>query len=177
MKQTDRVVLHPIRMRMIQLIAYQKTMTVAAIAAAMPDIPRSTIYHHVAVLHDCGVLQIVQEEKIRGTYERAYALRAAPAAEDAAGQEQAACGMLLKLFSDFSSYFRAEDARPVDDRLFLSVNALLLNDAEFDEMKAALFSLVQGYLNREPDAGRKLRTLSIVSSPSMDGAAAQEGKP
>ena len=65
MKDNSALLLHPIRIRIVQLLAYNKSMTVSSLADAMADVPRSTIYRHVSVLQDNDILTVVKEEKIR----------------------------------------------------------------------------------------------------------------
>ncbi|WP_373266028.1 helix-turn-helix domain-containing protein [Hungatella hathewayi] len=165
MKDPERIILHPIRMRIIQLIAQQRTMTVASLADTMTDIPRSTIYHHVGILCENHILQIVREQKVRGTYEREYGLNYEQIAVPEERQKSAALSMLLKLYADFSSYFSVPDRDPVRDQLFLTVNTLMLTDEEFDTCKEELFGIIQKYINLEGDQRRRPRMLSLISSP------------
>lgn len=165
MKDPEKIILHPIRMRIIQLIAQQRTMTVASLADTMTDIPRSTIYHHVGILCENHILQIVREQKVRGTYEREYGLNYEQIAVPEERQKSAALSMLLKLYADFSSYFSVPDRDPVRDQLFLTVNTLMLTDEEFDTCKEELFGIIQKYINLEGDQRRRPRMLSLISSP------------
>lgn len=160
-------ILHPIRIRMIQLLAYHPSMTVTALAESMSDIPRSSIYRHMHILSENKIVNVVKEEKIRGTYERAYALNTdrGQTSEDQA--EKDVSGLLLKLFSDFSRYFRSADASPLDDKLFCSTNSLLLSDEEFELFKDEIYGVMKKHINLLPENGRKTRTISIISSPAM----------
>lgn len=173
MEKNQKLMLHPIRIRMIQLLAYRKSMTVAELADEMADVPRSTIYRHISLLHENEILTVVKEQKIRGTYEREYALNAAAlsaGAEDPQGlqetEDMISC-MLLKLFSDFSRYFKSADVSPRDDRLFYSINSLMLSDAEFDSFTEDIFDVVKKYMNLNAAEGRKPRTISFLSSPQF----------
>lgn len=165
MKNPEKVILHPIRMRIIQLVAHQRATTVAALANAMSDIPRSTIYHHVSILCDNHILQVVREQKVRGTYEREYGLNYDEVMVQEKEQENASLNMLLKLYSDFSTYFAASGANPVRDQLFLSTNTLMLSDEEFVSCKEELFFIIQKYLNLEANQNRRPRSLTLISSP------------
>ena len=72
MKDMEKIIFHPIRMRIIQMIAQSRTATVAALAEGLADIPRSTIYHHMGILCENQILHVVREQKVRGTYEKEY---------------------------------------------------------------------------------------------------------
>lgn len=157
--------LHPIRTRIIQLVANQKSMTVSAIADAMDDIPRSTIYRHVKILSENNVLIIVKEEKIRGTYEREYAFNYELMNTQDNKADQAVFAFLLNVFFDFNEYFKTPNANPIQDQIFLSKNTLLLSDDEFEQFKVDIYEVIKKYLNFSSNNERKARNISIISSP------------
>ncbi len=66
----------------------------------------------------------------QGKYEREYALNIDNVYDQEGHLEEQISAMLLKLFSDFSNYFKSPDPRPVQDKLFLSINSLMLSDDE-----------------------------------------------
>ena len=159
------IFLHPIRTRIIQLVANHKSMTVSAIADAMDDIPRSTIYRHVKILSENNVLIIVKEEKIRGTYEREYAFNYELMNTQDNKADQAAFAFLLNVFFDFNEYFKTPNANPIQDQIFLSKNTLLLSDDEFEQFKVDIYEVIKKYLNFSSANERKARNISIISSP------------
>lgn len=159
------IFLHPIRTRIIQLVANHKSMTVSAIADAMDDIPRSTIYRHVKILSENNVLIIVKEEKIRGTYEREYAFNYELMNTQDNKADQAAFAFLLNVFFDFNEYFKTPNANPTQDQIFLSKNTLLLSDDEFEQFKVDIYEVIKKYLNFSSANERKARNISIISSP------------
>ena len=161
----DEIFLHPIRTRIIQLVANHTSMTVSAIADAMDDIPRSTIYRHVKILSENNVLIIVKEEKIRGTYEREYAFNYELMNTQDNKADQAAFAFLLNVFFDFNEYFKTPNANPTQDQIFLSKNTLLLSDEEFEQLKVDMYEVIKKYLNFAPQHERKARNISIISSP------------
>ena len=161
----DEIFLHPIRTRIIQLVANHKSMTVSAIADAMDDIPRSTIYRHVKILSENNVLIIVKEEKIRGTYEREYAFNYELMNTQDNKADQAAFAFLSNVFFDFNEYFKTPNANPTQDQIFLSKNTLLLSDDEFEKLKVDMYEVIKKYLNFAPQHERKARNISIISSP------------
>lgn len=159
------IFLHPIRTRIIQLVANHKSMTVSAIADAMDDIPRSTIYRHVKILSENNVLIIVKEEKIRGTYEREYAFNYELMNTQDNKADQAAFAFLLNVFFDFNEYFKTPNANPTQDQIFLSKNTLLLSDDEFEQFKVDIYEVIKKYLNFSSANERKARNISVISSP------------
>ena len=67
------VVMHPVRLRIIQQLG-GRSLTTAQLRAALPDVTQATLYRHVATLVDSGILSVVEERKVRGAVERTLAL-------------------------------------------------------------------------------------------------------
>jgi predicted DNA-binding transcriptional regulator YafY len=81
------VLLHPVRLRVIQALLGDRTLTTAQLAAELPEVPKPTLYRHIGALLDASVLQIAAERRIRGGVERTYRLdqsRAAATPQEAA---------------------------------------------------------------------------------------------
>jgi DNA-binding transcriptional ArsR family regulator len=69
-----QVVLHPERLRILQRLAGQRRLTVRELTAELDGVPQTSAYRHVRLLHDAGLLTIVEERAVRGQVERVYAL-------------------------------------------------------------------------------------------------------
>src|SRR6478735_717519 len=67
------VVLHPVRLRIVQQLG-GRSLTTAQLRAALPDVTQATLYRHVATLVDAGILTVVEERRVRGAVERTLAL-------------------------------------------------------------------------------------------------------
>lgn len=72
---TADLLLHPVRMRILQALFDADPLTTAQLRDRLPDIPAATMYRHIAVLADAGVLEVVDEKRVRGTVERSYRVR------------------------------------------------------------------------------------------------------
>ena len=72
MKQVE-LILHPVRMRVILALA-NRVLTTQQLADSMPDVPQTTLYRHINVLLEGGILKVIRESKVRGTVERALTL-------------------------------------------------------------------------------------------------------
>lgn len=167
MKNLEDVLLNPVRMRIVQHLSYLKTATVGKLVELMNDVPRTTLYRHINMLCDRGLLTVVKEEKVRGTYEREYALNTDKLHEDLEGNtiEKSVYTLMVKLLADFEAYFKTQGTDPIKDRLFLAENTLLLSDTEFGQFTGELFAVVKKYMNFTAEPERKPRVISIISSP------------
>lgn len=169
MEKVD-VLLNPVRMRIIQYAAHNHPVTVGQIAGAMPDVSKATLYRHMRVLTENGILQIAGEEKIRGTVEVSYSLNVDKI--NASGQESYSelqaliYSMLTKVIADFAHYFSKENINPFDDGYFVSANALSLKDSDFDSFKKEVFAVVEKYSLMPAVDNSKMRMITVVSSPA-----------
>ena len=68
--QQVRALAHPLRTTILGLLT-ERAASVAELAQAVGR-PRGTVAHHVAVLHDAGLLQVVRTRRVRAVEERFY---------------------------------------------------------------------------------------------------------
>ncbi|HEX9338211.1 MAG TPA: helix-turn-helix domain-containing protein, partial [Pseudonocardiaceae bacterium] len=72
---TADLLLHPVRLRIVQAFLGDRALTTSALSAELSDVPPASLYRHVARLVDAGVLAVVAERRVRGALERTYVLR------------------------------------------------------------------------------------------------------
>lgn len=65
-----RAIFHPLRGTLLELVC-ERAATVSEMAAAV-DRPKGTVAHHVGVLVEAGILQVVRTRKVRAVEERFY---------------------------------------------------------------------------------------------------------
>jgi len=153
-------------MRIIQVAATGGNISASDICEKMPDVPRTTIYRHIKILIEHGVLTVVAENKIRGSLERILSLNTAELAKHNSPENatQNAFGFLMQQYTKFERYFNSETPNPVVDRIFLTGVVLMLTDEEFDAFLNDLQQLLQKY-SFECSKKRKTRDISIISAP------------
>lgn len=173
------LLLHPVRMRIVQTLLQDRTMTTAALRSELPGIPVASLYRHVAALVEGGVLEVVGERKVRGTVERTYRLRAAAASvgpDEAATlspeeHRQAFTTFVAGLLVDFDRYLAAGDVDLGRDLAGYRQVALHLSDEETMALLADLGRVLQARLDHAPAPGRRRRVLTTVLLPVPDGDA------
>lgn len=69
------LLLHPVWLRITHAMSGGRAHTTADLCARLPDVPRTTVYRHVALLADAGVLEVAGEHRVHGAVERHYRLR------------------------------------------------------------------------------------------------------
>ncbi|TFV58814.1 ArsR family transcriptional regulator [Mycobacterium sp. PS03-16] len=170
---TADVLLHPLRLRIVQALLDGSVLTTAALRDALPDVPTASLYRHIATLLDAGVLQIVNERPVRGAVERSYRLHlpSAVVTPDTARtmtrdeHRRAFTAFATMLLADFDRYLaRAEIDFPADGVAY-SQAALWLTDDELAEMSREIAEAVTSRMANGRAPGRVKRLISTVLMP------------
>ena len=173
MERWAEVALHPVRLRVLRAVAGTRV-TTHDLVELLPDVPHATLYRHLATLVKAGMLDVVQERKVRGAVERVYALPAHGAALDPAALATATpedharyfTAFVSSLLSEFSRYLARESVDFVADGVGYQQLVLHLTDAELHEFAAGLNALVGPLLARGPGDGRIPRLLATILMPA-----------
>lgn len=176
------LLLHPLRLRIVQTFLGDRQLTTGALLAEIGGVAPATLYRQVATLAKAGVLTVVGERSVRGTVERTYALSVQDAQigdEDVRGMtpedhRRGFMAFLAGLLVDVDTYIDGSRTDPgVDPRVDLdrdgagyrTVGLWLTRDelaAMLDEVGAA----VRSRLGNRPAPGRTRRMLSTVLIPA-----------
>lgn len=167
------LLLHPVRLRVVQAFLGDRVLTTAELHELLPDVPTASLYRHVAVLADAGLLEVTAERRVRGAAERSYRLvvEAAPVAPaDAAAMTaeehgRAFTAFVASLLADFGRWLDRGDVDPGRDGVGYSQAALWLDDAEFAEFLTEVRELVGRRMANQPAGERRRRLLSTVLLP------------
>jgi predicted ArsR family transcriptional regulator len=174
------LMLHPDRLQILTTISARQ-LTAQDLAQEL-DIPMTSLYRHLNLLVEGGLLKIVAENPIRGTVEKVYALPAPPSlsAEDLAGMDKTACEQafmvyIATLISDVQRYLATkQDDEALDvlaDGVELSKVRLFLTDDEFHEMNGQITRLMMQAVENKPTQDRKPRIFSYLFLPGVTGRA------
>ncbi|MGH8881714.1 MAG: helix-turn-helix domain-containing protein, partial [Stackebrandtia sp.] len=136
------LLLHPIRLRIVHAMSGGHTRTTAELCAGLPDVPRTTLYRHVGLLSDAGVLEVVAEQRVRGVVERHYRLhRERAAIEPEAGgsmslddHRRGFTAATAALLAEFSAYLDRPGADPIADSVGYRQGTLWLSPDERTRM-------------------------------------------
>ncbi|MEU4833597.1 helix-turn-helix domain-containing protein [Streptosporangium sp. NPDC023615] len=170
---TADLLLHPVRMRILQTLFDTDPMTTAQLRDRLPDIAPATMYRQIAVLTDAGVLEVVDERRVRGTVERSYRIRPKQAVVDPAARaamtredhQRAFTTFAASLMADFGRYLAHENAAPVSDGVVYRQAAVCLTDDEFAVMVEEIERAVLARVSHAEGDGRTRRIVSLVVVP------------
>lgn len=170
------LLLHRVRLRIVKAFLGDRALTTAQLAGELGDVPVGSLYRHVALLAEAGVLEVVAERRVRGAVERTYRLRPTaaqiPPDEVAAmsPEEHAAAfvAFVAGLLDDFDRYVGSERFDPVRDRAAYRVTAMWLTDGEYSEFLRDLVSVAGPRLANTPGRKRRRRTFYQVLLPAPE---------
>lgn len=166
------VVLHPVRLRILQEVA-QREVTTSQLRDALPDITPATLYRHVKALLDADVLTVVSERKVRGAVERTLA--AGPRQALVSGDEVATITpeQLRQAFLAFVGHLTGEVDRylagpvePATDGFGFTMTPLYLDETDLPALQAELNAVLERY--RADTAGKRRTLLGTVLVPTKD---------
>jgi hypothetical protein len=177
----DRVdlLLHPVRLRILQAFLGDRALTTSQLAAELPEVPQASLYRHIAQLSRAGVLQVVAERRVRGALERTYVLRGAAAQVGPAEAARMTPEERLRGFTAFVASLLGAAERSLDapgrgrqpDQLGYRMAGLWLTDAELTELLADLVRVLQPRLANPPGGRRRRWLVAGVLLPADGGKA------
>ncbi|WP_168915937.1 helix-turn-helix domain-containing protein [Microcella flavibacter] len=171
---TADLLLHPVRLRIVQAMLGYPQSTTRELAERLGDVPVATLYRHVGSLIDGGVLEVVAESRVRGSVERTLRLDLArtsvdPSDDGLVDEARLRAGFLAylaSLASAFDDYFAAPRATLEDDLVGFRQVAVQATDDEWRvvavTIRDALLPLVE---RSEHPEGARRRILGTVSLP------------
>lgn len=159
------IVMNPVRQRIFQYLLVHETGTVKEIRKALPDVPSASLYRHMKILTENGILMVVGENRIRGTVESIYSLnKSALEIDDADGV--AVQTALLGICASFAKYFSSGHADPKKDLLLMTTCTLTLSDEEFMNFLSEINQVAVKYMDIPVKEGRKTRQITLISAPT-----------
>jgi len=167
------LLLHPVRLRIVKAFLGDRALTTGQLAAELDDVPSGSLYRHVALLTNAGVLQVVAERRVRGAVERTYTLRLFAARIDpdevrsmtAEQHGQAFMAYVAGMLADADRYLASNPLDPIRDGAEYQVGALWLTDAEFAELLRDMSIVFRPRLANPPGEGRRRRMVYTVFLP------------
>jgi DNA-binding transcriptional ArsR family regulator len=171
---TLELLLHPIRLRIVWAMSGGRTSTTSELCARLPDVPRTTVYRHVGLLADAGLLEVVDERRVRGVVERYYRLRRdrtvidaeAGASMSLADHRHGFAAAMAAMLAEFNAYLDRQGADPVADSIGYRQGTFWLSQDEITEMIGELRQVFLARAGNQPAPGRTQRLISLVQFPT-----------
>jgi DNA-binding transcriptional ArsR family regulator len=173
MRSAD-LLLHPVRLRIMQAFLGERMLTTSQLAAELDDVPPTSLYRHVAKLVGSGVLEVISQRRVRGAVERTYTLRAQAAniSPDEIAEMtpedhwRGFVAFVTGMLGDFDSYIsRQKDVSFERDHVGYRIIPMWLSDEELRELAGEIGSALAKRARIPPGPGRKPRVLRTVWLP------------
>jgi DNA-binding transcriptional ArsR family regulator len=152
---------HPVRNIILGLL-HERAASVSELAVAL-ERPKSTVAHHVKVLTEAGLLQVVRTRRVRAIEERFYGRTARMfyvAVEQGPGREQ-----LPRDFNDFEVAARESAAAFEDGKLWGFIRHARISEAQASEFWQRMAELVAEF-DRLPRSGETMYGFAVGVYPT-----------
>jgi Helix-turn-helix domain len=167
------LLLHPVRLRIVQAFLGDRQLTTTQLRAELADVPAASLYRHVTRLVDAGVLRVVSERGMHGSVERTYTLGMAtltmppdePGSVSAEDHRQAFMAFTAGLLRDFDRYLERGNIDLFRDGVSYQLAGLWLDDAEHAGLLRDLERVLQSRMANTQQPGRHRRIIAYVLLP------------
>ncbi|WP_162287835.1 helix-turn-helix domain-containing protein [Indiicoccus explosivorum] len=167
------LLLHPVRMRIVQTLMPELTLTVQEMEQQLDDIPPATLYRHVNKLKEAGILEIRHQEQIRGTVKNSYSLSQQLFQTPSADISTISDEENMKYFTAFTAYLQAEyqrylsqpDKDFIRDGVSFRTASVFATDEEFEDWIREYRSVMAKLTGNKPGNKRRQRTISTIIIP------------
>lgn len=174
-KSKADLILHPIRMRIIQALIPEGNRTTQQLAERLSDVPQATLYRHLNTLLQAGLIHVAEERKIRGTTEKAYALttNATNITPDDMTEKSSEHHMELfmkfvaSMIGNYGKYVAQPSYDLYEDGISFRQVQLYLNDEEYRTMLTDLRKRMGEHAGNGPGEGRRLRNVWTIIVPEV----------
>ncbi|CAM2975121.1 helix-turn-helix domain-containing protein [Paenibacillus sediminis] len=182
--KTADLILHPIRMRIIQSLVTGRKLSRQQLSELLPDIPQATMYRHLNILEKAGVIVVDHTVKQRGATEKVYTMDQSGASISEEELRQMSSEEHMGLFLQFLSLLSAEYSRYLEqpqfdlfkDGVSFRQVELYLSDEEFKETLLEIRTALQKRAANGPASNRRKRTFStiVIPEPIIGGEKSDE---
>lgn len=168
------LLLHPVRMRLVNALSAGRTLTTAELCARMPDLPVATVYRQVGRLARGGVFEVESERRVRGAVERRYRLARGGALLDPEAvrsmsledHRRGFTAAMAALLAEFNAYLDRDGARPAVDMVSYKQFTLWLSGAERARLVRDMRRLLLARAGNKPGPARAPYLLSTLFFPT-----------
>ncbi|WP_273124769.1 helix-turn-helix domain-containing protein [Metabacillus sp. HB246100] len=176
MNSKVKVVLHPVRLKIVQSLIGIKELNVQQLSLKLPDVPQATLYRHLNKLLEAEIIKIVKENQIRGTVEKFYSL----VDQQVINQDdlhklsrdehlQLFLTFMTHLLAKYESYLNQEEIDLFKDGVVYREAIAYLSDDEFNEFVEDLSIIMKKVMDKKPSNERKARHIANIVIPESKG--------
>lgn len=179
MSNKVEILMHPVRMKISQALMRNKEngLTPLEMVKIIKDVPQATLYRHIQILLDSGIIRVIKEKRVKSVSEKYYTLNEDEARLDAREWKKASqqekldyvSYYQLSLMSQYQSYLKKlEKQNCPEDGATFSLVELKVDDESFKEFQNELNELMTKYYHTTSKNNGKdatVRTIAVTIIP------------
>ena len=166
----------PLSSKLLTEIYEQKQVTTADLLKKFSNISQATLYRHLKKMLNDDVIKIVEENHIRGTVEKVYALNYDISASwknmrdsnDSKKLMQYINYSLFGILKEFREYTAKEDIDIKGDGTGILIAPIYATFEELDSARNKFFEILKELESNKPHGERKLYNICTVITPPKD---------
>jgi DNA-binding transcriptional ArsR family regulator len=167
---------HPVRLRIVHAFRGGRELTTGELGERIADVSKATLYRHVELLADGGILEVAEERRIRGAVERRFRLRIEQASFTPEQVKQLTTDdhrrgfavAMAALLAEFSGYLDREGADPIHDLVGYRQHGIWLTPDELQRLIEGMRAAILPALSNEATPNRTRYLLSPILFPTED---------
>lgn len=164
---------HPIKCKLLLELHSAGKATAKQLAEIYNDIPQATLYRYLKRMTNDGILKVVEENPVRGTIEKTYAVAVDlnSNGQELVGENAGKAYMQMFMqyvfgfIKQFQEYCKNPDINISKDHSGFSLAPIYANDEELESAMAEYAKIIQRLYKNQPTPDRKLRTWGLIVSP------------
>ena len=165
---------HPVRLRIVHALRGGRSLTTAELGERIADVSKATLYRHVELLAEGGILEVAEERRVRGAVERHFRLRVAHASITPEQLEQLTAedhrrgfaAAMAALVAEFNAYVERDGADPLADLVGYRQHGIWLTEAELHQLIEGMRAAILPALSNEATPDRSRYLLSPILFPA-----------
>lgn len=168
------LLLHPVRIRIIQQLLLDKPLTIAQLVEILGDVPQATLYRHMNLLLEANLVEVVETKKVKGTEERKFSIKKdnlqipvseveTTSREDHIRHFSVFHSSLLQLATSYLADKTPEQYKK--DGFSYGYLPLHLSDEEFQEFIQSINQVIEKVIHNQPTSSRTTRIFASMFIP------------
>lgn len=166
------LIIHPVRLSLLQILT-NACLTTSEISDALPSFPKSSIYRHLKILLNEGMVEIIETRPVKGTLEKVYRL-AQPAALDKNDLQGTTKQDYMRMFTTFaasmlrgfSDFLDSTGDEQLTNEIFgCTATTFYATTQEMEQFSNELNKILDPLKQNSPSPVRQQQMFSIITFP------------
>ena len=161
---------NPIKCKLLLEVFSNNRTTAKQLGEKFQDISKATLYRYLNKMLKDDIIKVVEENKIRGTVEKVYAMKI----DENSGEEYAQLftQYMMGFLREFYEYAERKEKDILKDGSGFSVCPVYASIDEIVEVSKKIASILEPLRNNSHEEGRRMHSIGVIITPPKE----DEGK-